>query len=277
MYNFQQKLKSLKTRIKRWNKDSFGNIFQAKKKLDLRIKEVQLEIHRTGSTADLKAQEWLLLQELNLKEKQEEALFERKSRNQWLRDGDRNTKFFHKATVQHRLNNHIDRFKRTDCSAGVTQQDLEETLTEYYADLLEEPAVDKRQAQAEVLGHIPRIITPKHNQILMRPIDMIKLEEAVRKMAKDKAPGLDGFTTNFFQEGWEWLKDDILDIVENSRKTGGILKAFNATFLTLIPKENGTEGPGKFQPIALCNVIYKIITKVIVNCLRPLLSILISP
>ena len=51
----------------------------------------------------------------------------------------------------------------------------------------------------------------------------------------------------------------------------------NATFLTLIPKEIGSEDPGKFRPIALCNVIYKIITKVIANRLRPLLPILISP
>ena len=96
-------------------------------------------------------------------------------------------------------------------------------------------------------------------------------------MARDKSPGSDGFTTNFFQEGWEWLKDELLAIVESSRKTGRILKAFNATFLTLIPKEQGTEDPGKFRPIALCNVIYKIITKVIANRLRPLLPVLISP
>ena len=58
---------------------------------------------------------------------------------------------------------------------------------------------------------------------------------------------------------------------------GNILKALNATFLTLIPKEPETEGLGKLRPIALCNVIYKIITKTIANRLRPLLSLIISP
>ena len=69
---------------------------------------------------------------------------------------------------------------------------------------------------------------------------MQELEVAVKQMARDKAPGPDGFTTNFFQEGWEWLKDELLTIVENSRRTRGILKAFNATFLTLIPKEQSS-------------------------------------
>ena len=69
MYRFQQKLKSLKGRIKQWNKDSFGDIFQEKKRLDLCLQEVQLELHRQGPTAELKNQEWVLLQELNLKVK----------------------------------------------------------------------------------------------------------------------------------------------------------------------------------------------------------------
>ena len=71
MYKFQQKLKTLKIRIKQWNKESFGNIFQEKKWLDLSIQEVQLEMFRQGPSAELKSQEMRLLQDLNLKEKQE--------------------------------------------------------------------------------------------------------------------------------------------------------------------------------------------------------------
>ena len=88
-------------------------------------------------------------------------------------------------------------------------------------------------------------------------------------MAKDKAPGPDGFTTNFFHACWDWLKEEIWALVEDSRKSGSILRALNSTFLTLIPKESGTEDPRKLRPIALCNVIYKIIFKVIANRLRP--------
>lgn len=65
--------------------------------------------------------------------------------------------------------------------------------------------------------------------------------------------------------------------MEESRRTGSVLKAFNSTFLTLIPKEKGGDSLGKFRPISLCNVILKIIMKVMANQLKPLMSRLISP
>jgi hypothetical protein len=49
---------------------------------------------------------------------------------------------------------------------------------------------------------------------------------------------------------------------------GGI----NATFLTLIPKENKTDSFDDFLPISLCNLCYKIISKIIANQLKPILS-----
>ena len=47
--------------------------------------------------------------------------------------------------------------------------------------------------------------------------------------------------------------------------------------MMLIPKQTGTKDPGKLRPIALCDVIYKIISKVISNKIQPLLPLLISP
>ena len=69
----------------------------------------------------------------------------------------------------------------------------------------------------------------------------------------------------------------MLGIVEESKTKRRVLKAFNATFLTLIPKDAGADTPDKFRPIALCNVIYKIISKVIANQLKSPLPMLISP
>ena len=65
-------------------------------------------------------------------------------------------------------------------------------------------------------------------------------------MALGRYPGLNGFTSNFFHYVWDLVKEEVPDIVEESRIKRGVLKAFNATFLTLIPKEAGANSPDKF-------------------------------
>ena len=87
-----------------------------------------------------------------------------------------------------------------------------------------------------MLSHIPKLITDDHNQILGKAIEIMEVMTAVKQMEKDKAPGPDGFTTNFFHACWDWLKEEIWALVEDSRKSESILRAIKSTFLTLIPK-----------------------------------------
>ena len=81
----------------------------------------------------------------------------------------------------------------------------------------------------------------------------------------------------FFHTFWDMIKLEVWQIVEESRALRWLLPSLNSTFITLIPKEEDSITPDKFRPIALCNVIYKIISKVIANRLKPLLPLLISP
>jgi hypothetical protein len=73
------------------------------------------------------------------------------------------------------------------------------------------------------------------------------------------------------------VREEVWEIIEDSRASGQVLPALNATFLTLIPKEEKVTHPKQFRPIALCNAIYKLLTKVIARCLKPLLPFIISP
>jgi hypothetical protein len=95
-------------------------------------------------------------------------------------------------------------------------------------------------------------------------------------MPAGKAPGPDGFTVDFFHHCWDLIRKDVWEVVEEPRASNQVLSALNATFLTLIPKEERVTNPKHFRPIALCNVIYKVITKVIATRLKPIFPFLIS-
>ena len=75
---------------------------------------------------------------------------------------------------------------------------------------------DREEAQREVLRHIPKLIMEDHNKVLGKAIEMSEVEMVVNQMVKDKASGPHGFTSNFFHAGWEWLKEEIVALVEDS-------------------------------------------------------------
>lgn len=91
----------------------------------------------------------------------------------------------------------------------------------------------------------------------MRDISLEELEGVVFNMKRGKEPGPDGFPIEFFQEFWDIIKFDLLAVVHESQHNKQMLRALNATFLALIPKEEGVDRMSQFFPISLCNVIYK--------------------
>jgi hypothetical protein len=116
---------------------------------------------------------------------------------------------------------------------------------------------------SKITGHIPSLITKEHNETLMRLITQEEVDQAVKEMPLGKDPWPDGYTTNVFHYCWPMIRVEVWKVVEESRTSGQVLSAFNATFLTFIPKEERVSHTKKFRPISLYNAIYKIITKVI--------------
>ena len=106
---------------------------------------------------------------------------------------------------------------------------------------------------------------------LLGVLTKAEVEEVVKKMAKNKAPGPDGFTSKFYQATWNFVSQDIVNAVEESSCTKRMHPSLNSNFLALIPKIEKAEEPQGFRPIALCNVIYKILATILVNRLKPIL------
>jgi len=76
----------------------------------------------------------------------------------------------------------------------------------------------------------------------------------------------------FYLHFFDLLKDDLLDLVEDVRISGRLVGRLKYTFLALIPKVNNPKKFGDFRSISLCNLVYKIISKVLSNWIKPVLS-----
>jgi len=72
------------------------------------------------------------------------------------------------------------------------------------------------------------------------------------------------------------LHEDIYNVVHQFFQTGVLLPEYNRTYISLIPKISHPESLDHFRPISLCNFIYKIISKILANRLKPWLPELVT-
>ena len=205
---------------------------------------------------------------------QEEKMWQLRSRVQWLQSGDKNTKFFHGVSTQRKRRNFIKGLKDENGTWQENEEVVSGMLIEFYANLFTSSTPGNLE---QILEGIQPVVTEEKQIKLAKPfVEEEEVECAIKDMAPLKAPSLDGMPLLFYQTYWNDVGMDISQAVLSCLNSRYILKSINHTFITLIPKVQNPERVSDYRPISLCNVIYKIVSKVIANRLKPLLNSIIS-
>lgn len=104
-----------------------------------------------------------------------------------------------------------------------------------------------------------------------------KIYRALLSMGTDKAPGPDGFPTAFFKAPWDTIHSDFLNMITDFFTRTKMPHLINNTNLVLIPKKENPSTINDYRPIALCNVTYKCISKILAlrhqNALPSIISV----
>ncbi|WMV57930.1 hypothetical protein MTR67_051315 [Solanum verrucosum] len=190
--------------------------------------------------------------------KKEEIAWRQRSRTLWIKQGDKNTKFFQRIANAHKRTNHIDKL--------VVEGD---ELTEA-TDIKREVVLFYRKLYCETENWRPAynmypcpVINREEQQDLQKPFEEDEVLKGLKACAIDKAPGPDGYTMGFFVKCWEILKGDVMATIRKFHSQEVFEKSLNATYIALIPKKNGAKELRDFRPISLIGSVYKLISKIL--------------
>ena len=199
----------------------------------------------------------------------ESKMWRQRARTQWVAKGDKNTRYFHGVATQRKRKNFIKGIKDGEGAWQNDEEVVSAIFVEFYTRLFTQ---SQSHDLVQVLEGVKRVVTADMNTELVRPYSMGKVNIVIKQMAHLKAPGLDGMPPLFYQSFWQHIGPKVTNAFLSCLNSGTLLKSINHTFITLIPKLSNPENVSEFRPISLCNVIYKIISKVIANRLKPFLN-----
>uniref|UniRef100_A0A2N9GTW6 Reverse transcriptase domain-containing protein n=1 Tax=Fagus sylvatica TaxID=28930 RepID=A0A2N9GTW6_FAGSY len=238
-YVLVQKLKSLKTDLYKWNKEVFGDVNVRKNDLMAQIQDLDmLEENRQLSNEEAVAKAHLQtdLEKVLLLE---EIKWRQTSRATWLREGDKNTRFFHRVANSNRRFNSIDHLLVNEVLT-TDQSEIGAGLVNFYKQLFSDDEVRRPLLDGLVFSSLDE----SDRDLLDQPFTEKEVWGVVRNMAGDKAPGPNGFSLAFFQSCWDVIKQDVMQVFHEFHTTRNFERSMNVTFLALIPKKPRAQESG---------------------------------
>lgn len=166
-----------------------------------------------------------------------EIFWKQRVKQFWLKEGDKNNRFFHNMASARRKANKITKLQRDDGSWAENKSDIQGVVKEYFMSLFK--ANEDELDYGSVLNRVRCLIRPEVNNELTRPFHMKEFREAICQMHPDKSPGPDGFNPASYQWFWDILKDAIFaSAVEwlTARNFPGGLMATNVVLISKVER-----------------------------------------
>ncbi|GAU35536.1 hypothetical protein TSUD_155670 [Trifolium subterraneum] len=242
----KEKLKMLKEKLRWWHFNHTVNI-------DSKLRNAKNRLEVLDVIGESRVLQW------------------QKSRVNWLKEGDANTKFFHGVMAARKRSNSIVSLTSGGVNfegvAEVRQMVFEHFKNHFRRSLPRRP---------DIGGLLFNSLSMTDGADLIKPFLLDEIKAAIRDCDSFKCPGPDGINIGFFKDFWELLKIEVLNFFADFHRNGKLTKGLNSTFIALIPKVDNPQRVADFRPIALVSSVYKILSKVLANRLRNVIGTVVS-
>ena len=189
------KLKALKRDLKHWDKHVFGNVAFRKKSLLIELLDIDMREEMQVLTQEDKARRLVVKSDIDFLAPLEEISWRQNSKALFIKEGDNNTRFFHRIANSHRRTNQIMGVEVDDVLFK-EESDVTDHVVDFYKRLYQEletwrPTIDGLELAC---------LDKTERFMLEREFEKEEIIDALKEAEGDKAPGPDGFTMAFFQK-----------------------------------------------------------------------------
>ncbi|KAJ9535488.1 hypothetical protein OSB04_un001387 [Centaurea solstitialis] len=272
MFKLTSRLKLLKTPLRRL-RSAYGNLSRRSVSLKDELDIAQLAADIDPGNVSLQSDVSRLREDYQKSCWIDISATRQRAKVKWLLEGDANTRYFHQVVAEKRHAQHLYSVCKAD-GVYVYDDDVAKAFIEHFVSI-------SGTKDFAVVPDMPDFLFTNRLSIgdanhMIRPIQDSEIHDAMFSIGNDKAPGPDGFLSKFFKAAWSVIGQDVLVAIHNFFYRGRLAKELNHTLLCLLPKSTNATLVSDFRPIACCNVLYKCISKVIVERMKPYLDSIVS-
>ena len=264
-----ERIKRCQDHLLKWNWEEFGIVNKVLKQKKERLQQLELWDNLHGKTDEIQK----VRKEINEIQVKEEIMWNQRSRALWLKWGDRNKKIFHATASQRHRKNWIAGLQNSEGVWVEDKEGIESTILDYFQDIYKSNQPTNFEAS---LKSITNRVSPDMNEELLTDFKAEEVWFALKQMHPTKAPRPDGMSPIFFKHYWDIVGPEVVKCVLTALNLGIMPSGLNETHICLIPKVKSPQKITEYRPISLCNVVYKLISKVLANRLKRVLAAVID-
>lgn len=199
-----------------------------------------------------------------------------RSRQKWLEEGEKNTKYFFNLERRNNCLSSITKLKINNVICDDLKV-ISDFVTEFYSNLYSRSDIGQPNAFLANIQSNAKCLSESSKELCDEEININEIKSSIAKLKDNKAPGNDGLTAEFFKEFIDLTSEFLLAVYKEAFEKGFLPVSMTQGLISLIPKTNkDCLFLDNWRPITLINNDAKVLAHVFAQRLKKCLHEIID-
>ena len=247
------------------------------KYLENKLTELENKSKQSADDDNIAKERLEIKEKLSQIYKEKSVGYQIRSRAKWVEEGEKSTSYFFRLEKARQTSNCVEVLRDKSGNEKTDDADILKIAHDFYANLYssQDCGADKVASWFNKIKH-EKLLSEIDKQSCEGKIAFEECKQAVKKMKKNKSPGLDGLGAEFYQTFWDDLGTILVDVFNESFDNQKLCNTQNLSVIALIFKKGDKSEIANYRPISLSNTDYKILAFVLANRIQKVIGTIIS-